>query len=64
VSADPEETAGSQALFSFPARSLVKHGSTAVHKKAPPLRRDVGDDQHGEVLIGERVYRVPLIELA
>jgi hypothetical protein len=28
------------------------------------FRRDVGDDQHGEVLIGERVYRVRLIELA
>jgi hypothetical protein len=32
--------------------------------RAGVFRRDVGDDQHGEVLVGERVYRVRLTELA
>lgn len=32
--------------------------------RAGTFRRDVGDGEHAEVTIGERVYRVKLAELA
>jgi hypothetical protein len=31
--------------------------------RAGIFRRDVGDDEHAEIVIGERVYRVRISEL-
>jgi hypothetical protein len=31
--------------------------------RAGVFRRDVGDGEHGEIVIGERVYRVRISEL-
>jgi hypothetical protein len=33
-------------------------------ERAGIVRRDVGDGEHVEVAIGERVYRVPIKELS
>ena len=33
-------------------------------ERAGVFRRDVGDDEHAEILIGERVYRVRVKELS
>ena len=55
---------GKRVALSAPVAPTFRPGDRVRWKaRVGVLHREVGDDEHAEVAIGERVYRVPISEL-